>query len=251
MDPGMPSAGGSEVREIRVTEVFDERDAVSEGALALIASAFRRPDRQPISELRSEIEEKRLGLLTAFDFHLLAALDSEGVVVGTASGLYLAGVNAGFITYLTVVPAARGRGVAARLRRGLVRCLRDDASAAGHPDLAWVLGEVRAQSRWFDRLVRKRGVLAFDLEYFHPGMEPGRPHERYLLYRQPVGDRRRELPVGLVRQILYAIYRRGYRVRYPTERPAFRMMLESLEGKKTVAPHPEFHGATDPDGAEP
>lgn len=225
---------------MRLVEVADERDPIAEAALSLIADAFARPDRQPTSELRSEIAEKRLELLTALDFHLLAMVDSAGEVRGTVSGLYLAGVNAGFISYLTVAPRFRGRRVAPALREGLIERFRDDARRDGRPELDWVIGEVRRDSRWLKRLLRRKGVLTFDLEYFHPGMDPERPHDPYVLYRQPVADGREKIPVQVVRRILYTIYRRAYRVRYPLERHGFQRMLEELEGKELVGPHPEF-----------
>jgi len=221
-----------------LVEVMDEREPLAEAALSLIEGAFRRLDRQPTAELRSEIAEKRLELLTALDFHLLVALSSEGEAMGTISGLYLEGVNAGFVTYLAVAPRFQGRRVAPALRTGLVQIFREDARRAGFPELDWVLGEVRRESRWLQRLLEKRGVHTFHLQYFHPGMTPGTPHDEYILYRQPVGDHRPELPVPLVRRILYAIYRRGYRVRYPLQRPGFQHMLEELEGRETVGPFP-------------
>jgi len=230
-------------REVELVEILDERDPRAEAALQVIAGAFRRPDRQPLSELRSEIAEIRLDLLSTPEFHLVAAVSSTGEVMGTVCGLYLAGVNAGFITYLAVDPTFRGRGVAPALRSGLVERLRQDARSEGRPDLDCVLGEVRAGNRWLKRLLRRRGVLTFDLEYFHPGMDPTEPHDRYVLYRQPVGDARPDLPASRVRRMLYAIYRRGYRVRYPLQSPGFLHMMNQLERRTTVGPHPEFEAA--------
>lgn len=225
---------------IRIVEITDEREPVADAALALIEGAFDPSDRQPMSELRSEIAEKRLDLLSAYDFHLLTALGEEDRPIGTVAGVYLAGVNAGFISYLTVVEEHRGRHVARQLRRHLVETFRSDARQAGQASLNWVLGEVRADNRWLRGLVRHRGAIPFDLEYFHPGMIPGVPHDHYILYRQPVGDRRAELPVSLVRRILFVIYRRAYRVRYPLEREAFRSMLGQLEGRESVGAHAGF-----------
>lgn len=223
-----------------VREVVDEREPLADGALRLIEEAFERRDRQPLSELRSEIAEKRLGLLTAMDFHLLVAESPDGEALGTITGMYLEGVNAGFITYLTVAPEWRRRRLGPALRGALVETFRQDARRAGFDDLAWVLGEVRAGSPWLKRLVRSRGALTFDLAYYHPGMTPGGDSRRYILYRQPVGDPRDALAVPLVRRILYSIYRRGYRVRYPLERPGFQAMLDQLEGREEVGAHPDF-----------
>lgn len=220
----------------RLHEVLDERDPRAEAALELIAGAFRRPERQPLAELRSEIAEKRLGLLTAMDFHLLVAVGEDGAVQGTVAGMYLEGVNAGYVTYLAVGPRFQGRRLAPRLREALVERFRADARAAGFDDLAWVLGEVQGDSPWLQRLLRTRGAVTFDLRYRHPGVPQDGSPDGHVLYRQPVGDRREELPVTLVRRILYAIYRRGYRIPYPLDSPGFRAMLAELEDRITVGP---------------
>lgn len=231
MSDDEPSSTGAVLEE-----VLDERDPRAEAALALIAAAFRRPERQPLSELRSEIAEKRLGLLAAMDFHLLVAVGADGVVQGTVAGMYLEGVNAGYVTYLAVDPRFRGKRLAPRLREALVERFRQDARNAGFEELAWVLGEVQGDSPWLQRLLRTRGAVAFDLRYRHPGVAGNEGAEGHVLYRQPVGDLRDELPAHLVRRILYAIYRRGYRIPYPLELVGFRAMLQELEDRSTVGP---------------
>lgn len=225
---------------VRILEVRDEREPLAEAALSVIADMFAPSDRQPMAELRSEIAERRLGMLSGYNFHLLTALyDDEDTPAGTIAGLYLDGVNAGFITYLAVRRQHRGRRLARLLRPALIDVFRADARSSGHDELAWVLGEVRADSPWLRRLVRTRGAIPFDLEYYHPGMSLD-AGERYILYRQPIGDHRRELPVSLVRRTLYTVYRRGYRVRYPLNRDIFNAMLEQLNGREVVGVHPDF-----------
>jgi hypothetical protein len=225
--------------DFRVVEVEDERDPLADRALGLIAELFPTHERQPISELRSEIEEKRLKLLMPFDFHLIAATTDHDEVIGVVAGAYLAGINAGFITYLGVREAGRDRGVAGRIRAALVDAFRADARRAGRNDLAWVLGEVRTEGHWLDALVRNRGAIPFDLVYYHPGMllESG---PSYALYREPIGDHRIELPAEEVRRVIYAVWRRGYRVRYPLERPTFQAMLAELASRDPVPPHPAY-----------
>ena len=270
-----------------IREVVDERGPEARAALALIEATFSRQARQPLSELRSEIAEKRLDLLSAMDFHLMVALGEGGEVMATVAGIYLEGVNAGYVTYLTVDSRFRGLGLAPRLRSRLVELFRGDARRAGCEDLAWVVGEVRADRPWLRSLLQSGSAVAFDLPYHIPGTaaepgldgpgapgpgshapgspgpgsqspapaRPGSPGEgapppepsRYVLYREPVGDLRRELPVSLVRRVLYAIYRRGYRVRYPLDLPPFRDMLEALNGRETVGPAPlELDGEDSP-----
>lgn len=224
----------------RILEVTDERTPIAAAAMQLLEATFDRGPWQPLVELRSEIAEKRLGLLAAYDFHLFAALGEEDQVAGTAVGLYLEGVNAGFITYLAVHAEHRGRKIARALRGALVDRIRVDARAGDWDELAWVLGEVRHDNPWLHRLVRERGAIPFDLEYHHPGIEPEEAATRYVLYRQPVGDERVDLPAQLVRRVLYSIYRRAYRVTYPLRSTAFRHMLDQLDGRMSVGVHPGF-----------
>lgn len=225
--------------DVRIVEVADERDPLAEAALALIAELFPAHERQPLSELRSEIEEKRRRLLLPFDFHLFVAAGREGTALAAAAGAYLAGINAGFVTYLAVREEARGRGMAQRVRAALVAAFREDARRFGRDDLAWVVGEVRRDGHWLDSLVRNRSAIPFDLTYYHPGMllEGGPP---YALYREPIGDDRREIPADEVRRVIYAVWRRGYRVRYPLERVTFQAMMAELEDRAVVGVHPDY-----------
>jgi ribosomal protein S18 acetylase RimI-like enzyme len=235
-------SGSAPASDPSIVEITDERHAIAGAALDLIAQSFDRRDRQSLVELRSEIAEKRLDLLAAYDFHLLASAAEDGSALGSVAGVYLEGVNAGFVTYLAVRPEGRGHGLGRALRLRLVEVFRADARRAGWDDLAWVLGEVRLESAWLRRLVDHRGALPFDLTYYHPGMRPGDDHRPYALYRQPVGDDRSELPAQLVRRILYAVYRRGYRVRYPLEHEGFAAMLDQLDGRDLVGLHTLFSG---------
>lgn len=224
----------------RIVEVTDERNPLATAALEVIMESFPPEDRQSLHQLRTEIGEKRLGLLSDYDFFLFTALDEDGHPMGSVAGIYLDGINAGFVTYLAVRSRYRGRQVARRLRATLIDACRRAARRLGYEDLAWVVGEVEAESPWLRRLVETRGAVAFDLDYFHPGMLPGASPKRFVLYRQPVGDHRIEIPTDLVRRILYSIYRRAYRVRYPLDHEAFRHMLQQMEGRETVGASAEF-----------
>jgi GNAT superfamily N-acetyltransferase len=241
----MGETSPAELDGIRIVEIVDEREPLAETALELIAEAFPPHERQPLAELRSEIEEKRRELLLPFDFHLFVGVDDkseDAPVVAAASGAYLAGINAGFISYLAVREGARGQGVGQEVRSALVEAFREDARRTGRDDLAWVLGEVRMDVHWLESLIRNRGAIPFDLTYYHPGMvlEGGPP---YALYREPIGDHRRELPAAEVRRVLYAVWRRGYRVRYPLERATFQAMLAELEERDSVGFHAGYSGA--------
>lgn len=226
----------------RIVEIQDEREPVAREALGLIRDSFPPHERQPLDQIAMELEEKRLGLLTALDFHLFGAISESGRAMAVSAGVYLGGINAGFVTYLAVRPGNRGQQLGRRMRVRLIEAFRADARAAGREELAWVVGEVRLENPWLRRLVRERSVIPFDLTYLHPGVKPGELEEIWVLYRQPIGDARGELPVDEVRKLLYAIWRRAYRVRWPLERPGFRAMLAELDGRLTVGAHPEVAG---------
>lgn len=233
-------AAGTPGLEPRILEVHDERAPVARSALDLLGRSFPPHDRQPLEQVAMEIAEKRLGLLTSYDFHLFAAATDDADVTAIATGVYLGGVNAGFVTYLAVNPEHRARQLGRRMRMQLVESFRADAIDNGWEDLRWVLGEVRRENPWLRRLIRDRSAIPFDLEYYHPGVEPGEADEHWILYRQPAGDFRQEIPAEEVRQVLYAIWRRAYRIRWPLEQAGFRAMLEELEGRETVGVHPNF-----------
>src|SRR5690606_35824154 len=168
-----------------------------------ILKAFPSAERQPIDQIAMEIGEKRLGLLTSYDFHLLAAvIPHEERVMAVASGVYLGGVNAGFVTYLAVEKAARKRRLGRTLRMALVEAFRTDSRALGWRDLSAVVGEVRRESAWLRRLVRDRGVVPLDINYYHPGEDPGDHPSPWILYREAIGDLRPALPASEVRQLL-------------------------------------------------
>lgn len=224
----------------RIVEIEDERDPLATAALDLVQQMFAPADRQPVSEMLSELAERRLGLFSNYNYHLLAAcFEGDPEPAGSIIGVYLGGVNAGFVMYLAVRREYRGRRIARLLRPRLIEAFRADARRLGREELGWVLGEVRATSPWLRRLIRTRGAIPFDLDYYHPGMTPGGA-ERYILYRQPVGDHRRELSAALTRRIIYAIYRRAYRVRYPLQRAGFAAMIEQLQHCRSVGVHPDF-----------
>lgn len=216
------------VREARVVHIEDERDPRLEAALSLIRSSFSHDERQPTRELRMEVEEKRLGLLTSYDFHLLAAVAGDRVL-GVASGVYLAGVNTGFVGYLTTRTEAQGAGLGTRLRGALVDALRANAREHGYAELDGVVGEIEAESPWLRRMVEQKAAVPFDIPYLQPRLSADRQPVHLVLYRQPVGGRNGPLPPDDVKKLIHALYRRAYRVRYPLRLPGFRKMLSALE----------------------
>jgi hypothetical protein len=73
-----------------------------------------------------------------------------------------------------------------------------------------------------------------DLQYYQPSLQVGDAPSSLVLYYQPLMRHRRTLPADEVRRLLYAIWRRLYRVAKPLERRAFRRMLRSLAGRRRI-----------------
>src|SRR5688500_10870185 len=203
---------------LRVVTIDDERTPLAREALELIAEAIW--DVQPVDDLLSEIEESRRGMPGGGGYHLLAMVDAEGKPAAAAAGIYLKGVNAGFITYLAVRKDVRGQLLGRGLRAHLVDAIRAEALATAGKEPAWTVGEVRRGSPWLQTLVSAGEAIPFAFPYFHPWM-PRTSEGKYVLYREPVGDTRAVLPADEVVRLVYAIWRRAYRIRFPLQNDTF------------------------------
>jgi hypothetical protein len=82
-------------------------------------------------------------------------------------------------------------------------------------------------------------VIPFDFPYFHPWMQR-RSEGRYVLYREPLADARVELPAQEVVRLVYALWRRAYRIRFPLQSETFCYMLDRLHASGTIGPDPDF-----------
>jgi GNAT superfamily N-acetyltransferase len=221
----------------RVVGVDDERTTLARETLELIASSIG--DVQPVNDLLSEIEERRRGMPSGGDAHLLAMVDDDGRAAAAAAGIYLEGVNAGFITYLAVRKDLRGKLLGRGLRGHLLDSIRAEARRKNGAEPAWVVGEVRGGSPWLRTLVGAGQVIPFDFPYFHPWM-PRRSEGKYVLYREPLADARTELPAHEVVRLVYAIWRRAYRIRFPLQSETFCYMIDRLQATGTIGAHPDF-----------
>ncbi len=225
-----------ETAGFRVVELEDERSVLAHRSIELIQHAIG--DVQPADDLLSELEEKRRGFPSGGDYHLLALVDGSDEPLAAAAGIYLEGVNAGFVTYLAVRKDQRSRQLGRALRKQLIEAVRAEAARKGR-ELAWTVGEVRHDSPWLRTLVRRGRAIPFDFSYFHPWM-PIRAEGRYVLYREPHADMRAEIPAEEAIRLVYNIWRRAYRVRFPLQSDIFCYMMEQLAGRETVGVAPEF-----------
>jgi GNAT superfamily N-acetyltransferase len=219
---------------LRIREVTSASDTGLAAAHRLLRGAFHPAELLPRKAWGEALRERAAGLWTDTAWHLLVAEEGNRVL-GAASGNYVGSVNVGLVGYVVVDPAARGRGLGSRLRRGLrARFERDARRLRGRP-LEALVGEVRADNPWLRHLVAIERVFALDFPYRQPSLGgPAGAAVPLVLYYHPLTRRRRSLPAAEVRRLLYALWRRPYRIGRPLSRPAFRRMLASLEGRRSV-----------------
>lgn len=227
----------SSADEPRTVRLDDERDPLARAALSLFVEEIG--DVQPVDDLLSELEEGRRGMYSGGGYHLLAMVDGGERPAAAAAGIYLRGAGAAFVTYLAVRADARRDRLGRRLRAKLVESIREEAVRLDGVEPGWVAGEVRRSSPWLRSLVRRGRAVPFDFPYFHPWM-PRSAEGRYVLYREPLADPRPEIPADEAARLVYAIWRRGYRIRFPLQSEIFRYMLDEIDKRGTIGIHPDF-----------
>jgi len=218
-----------------IATLSHHREAGFAGMMRLFERVFPADEKIDRSYFEDILAEKRLGLLDPFNTHVLVARRGSRVL-GFATGTYLAVVNMAFVGYLAVDPAVKGLRLGGRLRQRLIKEMRNDAKAAGHGDLEGVLGEIEPGNPWLRYLVRERKVLALDVDYRQPPLRKNSAEVRLVLYVEPIGEPVKRLDADRVRAVLYAIYRRLYRIRFPLRTRSFRAMLRSLGNRRTIGP---------------
>ncbi|HSE66238.1 MAG TPA: GNAT family N-acetyltransferase [Gemmatimonadales bacterium] len=227
----MPKRGAGRTR---IREVLATRDPAFRPAHRLLAASLPAGEVVSIREWRHTLAERSAGVWTDQCWHLLVA-ERGGRVLGMTSGTYLGSHNVGMIGYLVLHPSLRKQGIGPRLRNRLRTCFERDARATRGEPLTAIVGEVDAANPWLLNLMRRAGALALDFPYYQPSLRAEDPPSPLVLYYQPLTRPRRFLPVDEVRRLIYAIWRRLYRIAKPLQRPAFRLMLRSLRGRRRVA----------------
>lgn len=219
---------------VTLREITDPRDRALAPAYRLLSQSFERGERVEKREWVGSLRENADGLLSDLAWHLIIAEDEQGRVLGLVSGTYLGNVNVGVIGYLAIVAEARSRGLGSRLRTRLRRCFERDAQRIRGEPVEAIIGEVSPSNRWLRTLASRPGVVILDFTYLQPRLREGDEPSPFTLYYESLGRPRSSIPVSALRRILYAIWRRIYRIPRPLDRPAFRAMMRSLEGRRTV-----------------
>lgn len=218
---------------ITMREILSTDDAAFRAAHALLRQSFHRGEMLPVADWRNAMRERREGLWTDLNWHLLVA-ERGGRVIGAASGSYLGNLNVGLIGYIAVTAGARSSGIGPRMRATLLRKFHADARRIGKSGAGAIVGEVREDNPWLRYLVRYEGAIALDFTYFQPSLGGTKEPVPLVMYYQPLSRPRKSLPAAEVRRLLYSMWRRSYRIGRPLERREFRTMLRSLEGRTRI-----------------
>ncbi len=218
---------------IRIREITDAKDPALTAAYALLKRNFHADERVAISEWRSSLREKADRVHSDLAWHLLVA-EQDGVVVGLNSGTYIGSINLGMIGYLAIAAGARSNGLGSRLRSRLrTRFERDALTLRGEP-LGGIMGEVSLTNPWLRSLARRPHVLVLDFPYYQPSLAPGDAPSPFVLYLEQLQHVRTRVPTTELRRILFAVWRRVYRIVRPLDRPAFRAMMRNIDTRRTI-----------------
>lgn len=218
---------------LRIREVRDPRDPAIRGAYALLSRTFDRGERVDLAGWTGSLRERASGLLTDLLWHLLVA-EHGTQVVGFASGNYVGSLNIGVIGYLAVESDIRSHGLGSRLRERLKGAFQRDALRIAGDPLEAIVGEVSTTNPWLRALAARPGVVVLDFAYVQPRLRADDQPTPFRFYYEALVRPRRSLPAGELRRILFAIWRRIYRVARPLDRRSFRRMLRSLERRRTI-----------------
>jgi GNAT superfamily N-acetyltransferase len=218
---------------LRIREITLGTDPDLRPAHRLLQASLPPGEVVALQDWRLSLAERAADLWSDQRWHLLVGL-RRGRVVGMVSGSYLGSLNLGMIGYLAIHDSVRGEGLGPKLRNRLRARFERDAAQVRGRQLDALVGEVEPDNPWLRHLIRRLGAIALDLPYFQPSLHHADAPSALILYLQPLTAQRRSLPVAEVRVLLYAIWRRLYRIARPMQHREFRLMLRALTGRRRI-----------------
>ena len=218
---------------LRLHEIVHSADPAFRRAYALLRATFPPAELVPSADFLRTLRERTAGVWTDFLWHMVVG-ERGKTLLGCATGSYLGSLNIGLVGYLAVKSGVRSGGLGPKLRERLRQSFDGDAQRQHGHGVDAIIGEVEADNPWLARLVRYYGAIPLDLPYFQPPVGPAQPEVPLVLYYQPLRRERHRIPVPEVRRLLYAIWRRAYRIAAPLEDRRFRTMLKALDGRRWI-----------------
>lgn len=218
---------------LRLRELVHGTDPAFRRAYAILQRSFPSSELVKVADFMRTFRERAAGVWTDFLWHMVVGERGQSLL-GCATGSYLGSLNIGVIGYLAVKNGLRSHGLGPRLRERLRHAFDVDARRMHGHGVDAIVGEVEAHNPWLARLVRYYGAIPLDLPYYQPQVRPTEPDVPLVLYYQPLRRGVKRLPEADVRRLLYAIWRRAYRISAPLEHAHFRKMLEALDGRRWI-----------------
>lgn len=207
---------------IKLREIVRRSDPALAGVRALYERSIGAAERIPWEWIEHPIREPSP---QGRRYHLLVAQNPRkgrrGPVLGFVTGMFLPNFG-GYLSYVAVDPRARGRGIGARLYRGMIRRLRRTAEEADQT-LPFMLWDSRPPSpsdgpevreNWESRLhlFKKIGGRWIEgIQFTSPNyLNPRSGDVPLEFFLRAIDDDRSEFSSGRLRRIVRGLLRRVY-----------------------------------------
>jgi GNAT superfamily N-acetyltransferase len=222
-------------------EILDPDDPVLPAARALYESVLDEDERIPWEWLARTPERRQTWRPGQRRPHLVVAIERESPnrPLGFGYGAFLPGYG-GYICYLGVDPASRGRGIGRKLFEFLFERIADAArlSAARLPFILWEshrpadAGLWAARIRVFDRV---GGLWARGIELHTPNyMRENAPPVRLNIFLRPWDEPAGAFDGARLRDAVLGLYREVYRI--SSDDPLYRATVNGAENPRLVPP---------------
>jgi GNAT superfamily N-acetyltransferase len=138
-----------------------------------------------------QTEQERVLVQEGYTLHLIAAKQDERVV-GAVYGHLISRIgpenkSVGFVTYISVHPDYRRRGVGTGLINAMQRAVDDDARRMTGKPIFGMVYEIEEEGKEESKaMVSKLGAKPLDIVYYQPALRLGYAPERMNLWFQPV-----------------------------------------------------------------
>lgn len=200
-------------------EILDVRDPVLPAARALYESTLDEAERIPWEWLARTPERRQNWKPGRRRPHLVVAVprDQPDRPVGFGYGAFLPGYG-GYVCYLGVDPAARGRGVGAQLFQFLFHLIDSAAriSAIPLPFILWESHRPDDPALWAARLRlfgKVGGLWARGIELHTPNyMRPNSPPVVLNVFLRPWGDPTESFDADRLRGVVRGLYEQVYHI---------------------------------------